>query len=144
MFDFNNVEEQGGFEPLPAGTYPVYVDSVDWKVSQAGAEYLKLAFKVFEGEKEGRLIFNNYNLMHPKEQVKNIAMSQIKTLLVNAGFKLDGLKLTREKLNEMLLQSRVNLVVGIRTSADYGDQNTVKAYKKLEEGSSTKKSDIPF
>lgn len=131
VIDFNGVSAYDN-GPIPAGKYHVSIKETEYKVSAAGAEYLSVRFSVRSGEHKGRIVFNNYNLFHANEKVRGIALSQLKTLMANAG--LDVAKLStinKYDLLDMLAGSEVGIRVGIRINDQYGDQNEVKGYYKL-------------
>lgn len=151
MFDFENVEEQS-FSVVPAGIYPCYVDGAEFKESQAGARYLSIKFKIFGEKCDGRIIFNNYNLFHAKEQVKNIAMSQLLSMLMASGFEKSKIKANSEEdLLNLIANCRCMIKVGTKVSQGYGEQNTIKGYQEIDEtiggvggSSEISASDIPF
>lgn len=140
MFNFENVSADD-YQLLPNGEYPVIIEKAEWKVSQnSGSEYLNVMFSVIGESHNGRKIFNIYNLLHAKEQVKNIALSDLKKLLVAAG--VDEMNFnSKESLIEALLGLRVNLKVGQRVDS-YGEKNIVKGYSPVVIGD--KSLDVPF
>lgn len=146
MINLENVEVKNDFDVLPAGVYSAYVDRVEWKTSKAGADYLSAGFKTFGGENEGRYVWNMWNLMHPKDQVKNIALQDIKRLLIAAGkeSELEG-DLSKERLAEIVSTCRVKIKVNVKTD-DYGTKNVIKGYEELQEssGSMPTPDNIPF
>lgn len=151
MFDFTDVEtKDNDYDAIPAGKYPAYVDGVEWKTSKAGASYLNVMFKIFGDKHEGRVIFNSYNLHHDKEQVKEIAFQDIKKLLVAGGTK--AFKFANDhELADAVMKCRVGIRVGVKTSEQYGSQNTIKGYNKLAAGDGVgpdtgtiSADDIPF
>jgi len=145
MFNLNELPEEEGFSPLPRGEYPAFVDKLEWKTSKAGAEYLSLGFKVFGENYANRIVFTMFNLFHPKEQVRNIALGQIRTLLVASGFAKDKLNFnTKEDLAKAVLECRCKIKVSVKED-EYGKKNEVKGYSKLEETDNNLTSDdIPF
>jgi hypothetical protein len=138
MFDFNSVEV-GGFSPLEPGLYQVYVSEAKFKLSKSGSEYLELRFTTTNN----RSVFNNYNLLHPNGQVKNIAMSEIKSLLVASGFNSFNFQ-GKEKLIEALLSCRVFIKVAIKEDSTYGPKNVIKGYLPLDKSAETATNDIGF
>lgn len=137
MFNLNEVELQNDFEVLPSGWYNANIDSMEWKTSKAGAEYLNVKWKL---EENNRVVFDVFNLFHPKDQVRNIALAAIKKILIAKGAeKLDFA--TKEELAEALAYSNVDIKLGVSSTPEYGPQNTIKGYKKSE---SIKAEDMPF
>lgn len=146
MFDLTNVETGDNFAPIPSGTYSAFVDKCEFKTSEKGSEYLNVAFKICGDDYMNRLVFNVYNLFHPKEQVRNIALSDITKLLLASG--IDKKTLTfnsRESLLESVYSCRIDLVVGIKKDPGYEDKNVVKGYKStISEPTAISTTDIPF
>lgn len=87
MLDFGDVKEDSGFGLIPKGIYKVVVYDAEFRQPRAAAkkEYINLEFKVTEGDFEGRKVWNAYNVYHENQKTRNIAMSQLKRLMVQAG-----------------------------------------------------------
>ena len=136
-FDLTEVKDE--FELLPEGTYPAYVDKAEWKTSKAGADYLNIMFKTIN---ENRVVFNMYNLTHPTDKARNIALSDLKKLFLASGKPEDSMKaLSKEGIVALALQCRCQIVVGKRTD-DWGEKNIVKGYKPMKKEVDT--DSIPF
>jgi hypothetical protein len=135
MFDLTNVEESK-FEPLQPGEYKVSVDGAEWKVSKAGHRFLNVKLRT----DENRVVFDNFNLSHPDEKVKMIAMAQLKNLMVSAGYAANKMNWNSE---EALLQALDGCECNARLKID-GEYNRVTGYKPLHPGDKIKKEDIPF
>jgi len=71
-------EVESGFEPLPAGNYPVRISKVEQRHGKE-APYLAWEFTITEGEYQGRKLFTNTSLA-PQ------SLWNLKRLLVAAGF----------------------------------------------------------
>lgn len=129
MFDFTDVQEQS-FDALPEGDYAVAVVDCEFKDSKAGNEYLKIQFKVLEGNHENRTIWDNYNVFHSDDKVRNIAMGQLKTLLKHNGvteMKFDS----KETFVGVLQGCHALAKVKVRTQEGYNDSNTISYFKAL-------------
>jgi hypothetical protein len=124
-WDFKNVSFEGGI--VADGEYNSTIEKAEWKVSKAGPEYLNLTFKILEGNHTGKFVFNMYNLFNTNEQAKNIALQDMKRLLVAVGVDAGGM--SKESLVSSILGKQILLKVGNRTD-DYGLKNIVKGYKK--------------
>ena len=57
--NFDDVEDEKDFTPLPAGKYSVVVEDVTEKTTKAGNDMWSLKLKVTHGEFEGRFLFDN-------------------------------------------------------------------------------------
>ena len=151
MFDFSNVEEQGTFKPVPAGLYPAYVSQAEFKDSKAGARYLSVCFTLFGDNYEGRKVYTNFNLFHQKDTVKNIAMSQLLSMLMASGHEKSKIKANSEdELLNIIADCRCMVKVAIRVSEGYGEQNEIKGYQELDDNTADTEfnefggGDIPF
>ena len=132
MFDLTNVEASNDFEPIPSGEYPACISKLEWKTSKAGAKYLNIGFKVTGEKYTNRVIFNSLNLYHPKENVKNIAMQELKKILMASGCAADKLNFKDDEAL-LLVLSQVVLTVNVivRQESDYPAKNVIRGYKPL-------------
>lgn len=71
--------------PLPAGIYNAIVEGYTNKTSQAGHQYVSVTFKV-KGPGGSGKAWGNYNVNHPNDQPRNIAMGEIARLCVACGW----------------------------------------------------------
>ena len=129
ILDLTNVETTN-FDALPSGTYPVYVDHAEFKKTKAGFDALNVRFKVSGSGYKGRVLFNLFNINNPSEKAKNIALSELKSLLLAGGLKESELKFASrdELLSKVLGLNPIAVLVTIEKSADYGEQNRIKSY----------------
>jgi len=131
MFDLTDVSTEDVFAPMADGIYPSYVDKAEFKESKAGNRYLNIQFKIFGERNNNRVFFNMLNLFHDKEQVRTIAMSELKRMLTASG--VTEMKFASdEELLDAVLACRMNVKLGNKTDS-FGTKNTVKGYSKLEE-----------
>lgn len=140
--DLTDVSTESSFDPLPDGQYKSYVDGAEFKESKAGSEYLNLKFKIFSGQYSNRVFFNIMNLFHDKEQVRNIALADLKKMLMASGF--ESMKFdSKEDLLEAVLSCRCEVKLGNKTDS-YGTKNTIKGYQPLKEDDQEDDTDCPF
>ena len=148
MFNLNEVVETNDYDVMPAGYYKAFCDKAEWKTSKAGSKYLNICFKIFGEQYENRVVFSMYNLYHEKENVKNIAMSDLKKMFLASGLTPEQMNFaTEEALITAVLNVRCRIKLGIRKSTEYGDQNEVKSYQELDEknpSAAIDETDIPF
>jgi hypothetical protein len=130
--NFNAAEVSPGndFEPIPAGRYNVIITDSEMVTTKAGdGEYLKLTFKVLEGDHVGRLIWTNLNLDNPNPKAVEIAQRELSAICraVDVMTPEDSTELHGIPLSGM---------VKIRKGTDgYADQNTISGFKEpVEEG----------
>ena len=146
MFDLSRIESSE-YTTIPNGFYPAFIESVQMKTSSAGAEYLSAQFKIFGDSHEGRVVFGTYNINHEKEQVRNIALADIKAMLSASGFSEEQMVFKNvEELLSAVKSVRCQIKVATRKQEGYDDQNVIKGYKKLEESKTNTMpaSDVPF
>jgi len=149
MFDLTDVSSEDNYAPITDGTYPAYVEKADFRESKAGTEYLNLQFKIFGERSAGRVFFNIMNVFHEKEQVRNIALGELKRMFSASG--ITDMKFnSKEELLESVLTCRMQVKLGNKTDS-YGTKNVIKGYSKLEESDNDilgsggmDSNDVPF
>lgn len=138
------------FEPIPSGRYPLNVFDGELRTSESeeakhpGSQYIAWEFIVAGGDSEGRHLWSNTMFSHGDcpcgdEENFNKSLFALKQLLSATGL------WTEEELNaddfefsiEEVAGSQVSAQVSRRESEQYGPQNTVKNYKRVEAGSVT-------
>ena len=95
--DFNQVHTTS--ELLPAGMYQAIItasggDPNDERTGEDGlvssrsgkGRYLPMTFEIIEGEYKGRQIFKNFNLENNNRQAVDIALRELKELLLAVGW----------------------------------------------------------
>jgi len=124
MFDLSNVSEQKN-ETLPAGKYLCSVTEAEMKDTKDGTgAYIRAELTVMEGDAKNRKVFTNFNVKNKNPKAVEIGLSQLKSLLVNAGYpnpnKLDS------------VSDICGLTVGVKTKIkadpEYGDKAEVSYY----------------
>lgn len=81
-FDYNVPDENA---PLPAGKYAVEIAGSQVKADEDRVR-LSLRAVVLEGEYEGRRMYLDFFLRHPKDTVRRIGINQFKALCKACGF----------------------------------------------------------
>ena len=145
MFDFNEVAEND-FGLIPDGKYPATIVTADLMRSKGNSDnvYIKTTFKIFGDKYDGRMVFHNFNVINSNDIAKNIAMSQIKQILVAVKHK--DLKFTKvEDIAAAISNKPMEITVGIKKdkTGDYADQNVIKSFGKLEQ-ETVKPDGVPF
>lgn len=146
MFDLTNVPEHE-YSLLPKGVYSAYVEKAEFKMSKNGSEYLSLMWKLFD-EHEGRVVFSNLNLMHSDAQVRNIALSTLKSMLKASMIDKDTFN-SKEDLVKTVLDCRSLIKVDIKADQSVikgADQNVIKGYESFLNKEQAKElhKEIPF
>ena len=71
---------------LPSGTYPVVVNNSESCVTKyRKGNYLKVSFKVVDGEHKGRQLFHNFNFKNDSEEAVRIGLEQMHSLCTATG-----------------------------------------------------------
>jgi ABC-type amino acid transport substrate-binding protein len=115
------------FSPIPAGTYPAYIHTVEEKTSAEHGAYLSVRYSLSEENEKfrGRNIFSNAFLSGP-------ASFRSKEILVAVGLAEKG-KIGKVSFNPADLQGKkVRVQVGTRVY-DGTEQNEVKRVLPLDE-----------
>jgi hypothetical protein len=139
---YDNAEVNDQFEPVPDGTYQVFVDEITLKETQKTPvrPMLSWQFKVMVGGHEGRILFKNSVIPVSGQHDIARAMSYIKT-----DFSICGLKLKKfSELQEHLgLLRNMHLEVKV---ANKGENQNVYIQRKLEAGQvgADANDNIPF
>lgn len=143
VFSFNvsEIPDETAYTVIPAGTYEAMITNAEMKQpkDQNKAEYLNIEYSVEVGDKLQKVwesLVINYG---DDTTAQNIARSRMKSIGVACG--LDLLGFTNP---EQLKDRSLKLVLAVKKSAEYGEQNVVKKVLPLfeeEEESEPKKSD---
>ena len=72
-YGFSTDEVELQFDSIPVGSYNVRIDGEEVMESQSGNKYMKVTYKIVEGECKGRLIVDNFNIWNSNEKSKIIA-----------------------------------------------------------------------
>ena len=115
--------EERSFEPLPDGWYKAAVMDEELRTSAAGNEMLYMNFEITEPEHEGRRVWNNFNLWHPKPDVVEIAQRQFSDLARACG-------LSNCRDSEELIGLHLDVQLKIEPgNGQYGPKNKIVAYR---------------
>lgn len=119
-------EHSGEFKPLPAGWYPVSVESAEIEETNAKTGfYLKLKIKVLSGHGANRVIFPMINMRNPNQKAEEIGQRQLAALGDACG--IPSVSDTDQFLGK-------NLDVRLKiepAKGNYSEDNKVQEYAKL-------------
>mgnify|MGYP000426721217 CR=1 FL=1 len=124
MFDAEkiiNETPEKSFGPMPAGWYQATLSNFIMKTSKTGQEYLNVEFQTEKGK-----VWYNLNILHSKEQVRNIAAEQLARLCMAAGFR----SIKNPENPEELLGAKVKILVEV--DGNYNRVKTVEAIDKKD------------
>lgn len=129
-FNANTVEPAGSIEPIPPGRYTVMITDSDFVQTKAGdGHYLKLTFKVIDGEYINRLIWTNLNLDNPNPKAVEIAQRELSAIC-------RAVDVLEVEDSQQLHGIPMSAQVKIRKGTDgYADQNTISGFKPTSDSS---------
>lgn len=132
LVDLSDVKEQS-FEPLKPGTHPVTIDTAELKSTKTNdGRYVKVSFKVTDGDGKGKKVFHNFNIVNPNAQAVEIGKSQLKTMMVAAKMNADALRSVAELVGKKLV-----IKTGYQKDQDGNNQPVVKAFESSKEAPSS-------
>ena len=115
----------GGFEPLPAGTYDIVIDGVELKTTKDGTgQYLNLKMKVISESYTNRIIFSMVNIRNKSAEAERIGLQQLGTIL-------DACNLPKLSDTDQLIGNTLTVKIDIRQQEGFEPSNNVKSYKKM-------------
>jgi len=110
------------YSPVKPGWYVGRIVSSELKDTKAGTgQYIKARF-VIDG---GRGIFNNFNIKNPNTQAEEIGKQQLGQWMAACGA-------GRLKGPDDMIGHSCEIKVDIKDDPQYGPQNVIKAFKKIE------------
>lgn len=127
-FDASQVEPSGSIDVVPPGRYNVIITDSDYVATKSGTgHYLKLTFKIIEGDYVNRLVWANLNLDNPNTKAVEIAQRELSAIC--HAVDVLSFKDTSD-LHGIPLSAQVK----IRKGTDgYDDQNTISGFKSVAE-----------
>jgi len=148
MFNLKDVKSTN--EPLPPGLYGALVTNSEFKSTKNNdGEYLNVEFTITDKEYTGRKVFQTYNLINKNPTAVNIALQQLKSLLIETGCDEAKLgNLDKQMIIDLIAHKKVGIRVKIQTSPGYDDKNVVSGYKAIVTNNTAQPNfqpgDIPF
>ncbi len=147
--------EAGGFEPFPAGRYPLNVFEGEIRTSgenakHPGSEYIAWDFTVAGGEYDGRHVWSNTILSHGDCDCNDEAtfmkgLFSLKGLLAATG-RWSPEELDADEFDfdiDDIVGSLVSGTITIRRSEEWGDSNEIKRYRPADADAVAASSDLP-
>jgi hypothetical protein len=135
QFDATTVEPSSDFAPIPPGRYNVMITDSDMVQTKAGdGHYLKLTFKVIDGDYTNRLIWSNLNLDNPNPKAVEIAQREFSAICRACNMlQIED----SQELHGIPISGQVKIRKG---TGGYSDQNTISGFK---EASDSEAGDTP-
>ena len=137
-FNPQEVEAQGGFDALPAGTYSARFKECELKTTKAGdGQYLQVVWDIAEPEAyEHRLVWDRMNIHNPNATAQDIGRRLYKQMATALGQPVCDNP-------EMLVDGMCRIKLKVRKSPDYGDSNEVSGYAAIEGAPATAAKSAP-
>ena len=104
---------------IPEGTYRAAITGVEIKTSKAGTQYLSIEFSMLTPAVNGRKYWENLNLCHEKENVREMAKKQLAKIMEAVGIG----ELTN---TSQLVGKRLQVTLGVRKDANDDLRNSLK------------------
>jgi hypothetical protein len=121
----NMPKSERDFSPLPDGWYAVTISEADVKTTKAGTgNYIKLRLDVTGPTHQGRVVYTNFNIRNPNPKAEEIGNQQL-------GELMRAVSMPRLEDTDQLIGCSLSVKLVTKSSAEYGDQNEVKAYKSI-------------
>jgi len=121
--DTTQIEDSSNdFEPIPAGSYQATVTGADLLDTKAGGRRVNVRFDIVGPTHQGRVLFNNYNIVNANPKAEAIGREQLALL-----GKINGVQHVTD--TDQVIGANVEIKVGIRDAGEYGMQNEIKAVK---------------
>lgn len=119
-------EDQGSFDPIPAGSYNVRIADASLEKTKAGdGQYIKLRLDVTGPSHEGRVLFTNLNIQNPNPKAEEIGKQQL-------GSIMRAINLPAVSDTDQLVGGVMTVKVTIKQDEKYGPGNEVKSFKALD------------
>lgn len=119
-YDENEFDRnRAGYVPLPDGTYNVEIVEAAQKKWEDGGVQLGITYKVIDGENEGKIFFDNLQLVNSAPDVQGIARAALHKICDNLeiNWPLED--------DEFLLGGMMTIVLKSKTKGDKTYQNVV-------------------
>ena len=127
-FDTGLVEPSVPFEPIPAGWYPVLIDSAEIKdCAKVAGKQVRMGMTVLGDKFAGRKLWPNFLLVHPSDKAVEIGARDLSACAVACG--LLRVSDTAEFVNKMLL-----VQVKVTKQEGRAPDNDITGYKPIDDG----------
>jgi len=125
-FNASAVEPDTGFDPIPAGDYPVIITDSELKQTKAGTgHYLQCTLQVIDGPFANRLLWHRLNIQNPNKTAEDIGQRQLSALCRAVG---------KMQVADSAELHGIPFIARVVVKADdyYGNSNEVKSVKAMQ------------
>jgi hypothetical protein len=130
-------------ELIPQGNYPIQATQIEYRDNKSGlGKHLLITFAVTEGHYAGQKIFQHFNLEHSNQQAKEIALKQLKQLILACGGNGQE-RLTLALLHGLKGKACTGAVSVQPARNGYGPKNVLRGFNALEK-SALLDEELPF
>lgn len=121
-------EEEDPFAPIDADWYlaEIIKSSLEATKDKTG-KYISLCFKILEGDREGRFIYTNINIVNNSDTAVRIGKADLKRICMACG--IDGELEDTEDLHNIPMYIKVTVKPA---NAQWPAKNEIKNYKSEE------------
>jgi hypothetical protein len=125
-----------GFQPLPDGTYQVFIEDVELKETKETAKPMIVwKFKVLSGNHKGRVEYKN-------DVIQDEKMSFIKGSLLTCGLILNKFSELPDKIDSLI---NVDIEITIKTTKKNGNEyRNIYINKRIDTTGEVTEDQIPF
>ena len=125
-FDLTKVEvETDNRGALPAGNYTAVIEKVEKRSSKKNDKnkYINVQYKVCDMEKRnGAVFFDIVNIHNETDAAQELGRKRLKTMFIAAGASDSEMNTLTP---EWFVGKKVECVIGVEKSEEYGDKNRV-------------------
>jgi hypothetical protein len=123
-FNWDNDDYQDkrpNYDPVPPGIYRLKALEAEEKTTSTGGEMISVKYRICEGEYEGRLIWNNFNVVNKSAQAERIGRSQVAAWARACGK-------PNASSTDQLLDAPFSARVKIEEQAGYKPRNQINGF----------------
>jgi hypothetical protein len=115
----------GNYDPVPAGWYPVTINSAEIKDTKSGTgQYINIRYDITGENHAGRVVFGMINIRNANPKAEEIGRQQLGELL-----RAIGLSMVTD--TDELIGAQLSIKVAISEREGYDPRNEVKGFKAL-------------
>lgn len=134
---YQNAEETGSFDLMPAGEYLCMAIEEEEKETKSGGMMLVIKFQIIDDKCNGRYVWQNFNVENANEKAVHIAFQELKRLGKAVGKPDCG---NTEEFMNIPFRAKIGIEPG---KNGYEDRNKIKDYKPANDSASAPAAPVP-